>query len=176
MVSHASADEEQARLFVALRRLVRFLRTTDAPGKGPSLSPAQQFVLSKLESGAPASIRDLAARTLTDASSVSVVVTKLVARGLVARRTDPDDRRCAAVVLTAAGRRAVNGRAISPPERIASAFGSMAPAQRASIVEALESLLAAVGAESLPPTMFFEDAPRRASARPAARGGRRGDA
>src|SRR5580658_6655719 len=74
----------------ALRRVVRALRLTarDAE-RSAGISGAQLFVLQSLADQAAASLNELAERTLTDQSSVSVVVKRLVARRLVARKPSP---------------------------------------------------------------------------------------
>jgi DNA-binding MarR family transcriptional regulator len=57
------------------------------------VSGAQLFVLRELAAEPGASIRRLSERTLTDPSSVSVVVSRLVERGFVTRRRAEDDAR-----------------------------------------------------------------------------------
>jgi DNA-binding MarR family transcriptional regulator len=49
-------------------------------------------------------LTELAERTRTDISSVSVVVSRLVEQGLVARKSADDDRRRLSLGLTARGR------------------------------------------------------------------------
>ncbi|HEX3345342.1 MAG TPA: helix-turn-helix domain-containing protein, partial [Polyangiaceae bacterium] len=74
----------------ALRRVVRDLRLSarDAE-RSAGISGAQLFVLQSLRNEAAASLNELAERTLTDQSSVSVVVKRLADRKLVARKESP---------------------------------------------------------------------------------------
>src|ERR671938_1731164 len=66
----------------AIRRLVRGLRlAARASEREAGLSAAQLFVLQQLAESPAESINELAARTLTHQSSVSVVVRRLVERG-----------------------------------------------------------------------------------------------
>ncbi len=66
----------------SIRRLVRLLRVFDSEAqKTAGFSAAQVFVLRQLRDGDEASINELARRTCTDQSSVSVVVAKLVRAG-----------------------------------------------------------------------------------------------
>ena len=89
----------------ALRRLVRALRvSTVAVQRTSGISGAQLFVLRALVERPGQSMRDLVARTLTSQSTVSEVVARLIARGLVTRQAAPDDGRRAVLNPTPAGR------------------------------------------------------------------------
>ncbi len=55
-------------------------------------------------SGASMTVKQIAAAATIDAPAATVAVNDLEARGLVARRTDPDNRRCKLVSLTDEGR------------------------------------------------------------------------
>src|SRR3954466_15266295 len=92
----AAADE--------LRRIVQALRVSSAAIENQcGLSGAQLFALPHLSSERGMSISELAIRTRTDPSSVSVVVSRLAKRGLVVRTTSPLDARCAELRLSADG-------------------------------------------------------------------------
>jgi MarR family transcriptional regulator, organic hydroperoxide resistance regulator len=65
------------------------------------LHPAQAGAL--LQLGSPLPMNELAAVLACDNSNVTGLVDRLEARGLVARRANPDDRRVKRVVLTVAG-------------------------------------------------------------------------
>ena len=64
-------------------------------------------MLQQLAAAPAKSVNELADRTYTHQSSVSVVVRRLVEQGLVARRRASDDGRRRELSLTAAGRRLV---------------------------------------------------------------------
>ena len=82
----------------SLRRIVRFLRLADREAEAAcEVSAAQLFVLHTLAAEPAASVHALAARTLTDPSSVSTVV----ARGLVQRT--PSSSVAGAAFFAAAG-------------------------------------------------------------------------
>lgn len=72
------------------------------------LTPTQFFVLGSLswlvQSGERPNQRALAAHAGVDAMTTSQVVRALEARGLIARRDDPDDTRAFLLAPTAAGR------------------------------------------------------------------------
>ena len=157
MGSHALShtNPETARILASLRRLVRFLRLENG-SRNAKLSTAQLFVLVQLSQGVSASIRELAERTMTDPSSVSVVVSKLVARGLVERTPDPGDKRRVALRLTATGKRAVSRAKDLPQVRMAEGLAQLPLSKRRQIAQSLELLVQAVGADDLVPRMFLE--------------------
>ncbi|MFO0760234.1 MAG: MarR family winged helix-turn-helix transcriptional regulator [Byssovorax sp.] len=176
MGSHASTGSAEPRRDVAaalnaFRRIVRALRlSSSAAEKATGVSGAQLFVLGQLAGAAPGdeaghSIAELARRAATDPSSVSVVVARLAARGLVARRTSASDARRAEVVITAAGRRLL-GRAPSPAQALlVQAIAQLPPAEVRALAAALERVAGAMGLAGDEVVMFFEQekAPRRSS-------------
>src|SRR5689334_4760067 len=86
----------------SIRRIVQALRMYDkAAEKHVGLSGAQLFVLEKLHGGKALSLNELAQRTLTHQSSVSVVVQRLVERGLVVSCVSREDARRIELSLTA---------------------------------------------------------------------------
>src|ERR1700722_10124151 len=88
-----------------LRRLVRWLRVSaSAAQRKTGLSGAQLFVLQRLAEEKATSLTELASRTATDQSSVSVVVSRLVQCGLVARAASKADARRVEIRVTARGR------------------------------------------------------------------------
>lgn len=149
-------DEERA--LDALRHIVQALRVSSrASERAVGMSTAQLFVLRQLAEGGPCSIAELAGRTRTHPSSVSVVVSRLLARGLVDRHESPEDRRRVEVACTEAGRACLTGSPTQPQDQLIAALGAMAPAARAALADGLEVLATAVSTEEVPP-MFFDDA------------------
>jgi DNA-binding MarR family transcriptional regulator len=89
----------------SVRAIVRTLRVSSrAAEQTVGLHGAQLFVLQKLSEEPAQSLAELASRTLTDPSSVSVVVSRLVERRLVSRSVSPEDGRRVVIALTPAGR------------------------------------------------------------------------
>ena len=149
-----------AAALVALRRIVRYLRLADREVElACGVSVAQLFVLRQLAETPALSLSELAQRTLTDQSSVSTVVARLVERGLVSRRPAPGDRRRAELRLTPRGQRLTRTAPPAPQARMIDAIDAMTPARRAALVRALEDLAAAIGADAVAPRMLFEDEP-----------------
>ncbi len=92
----------------AIRRLVRQLRLFDRAAQAHvGLSAAQLFILSELGKTPAISLSELAARTHTDQSSASTVVTRLVDSGLVTRERASEDARRLVLTLTRGGRAAL---------------------------------------------------------------------
>jgi DNA-binding MarR family transcriptional regulator len=154
-------DAEVHAAMNAVRRIVRSLRLSSrATEKALGVSGAQLFVLQQLaesaSDGAP-SISQLAEQTATDPSSVSVVVSRLVARGLAARRSSRSDARRAEVQITPAGR-ALLQRAPSPVQaRMIDALTNLPPARRRELIAGLEALVEALGMAGEAAAMFFEE-------------------
>jgi DNA-binding MarR family transcriptional regulator len=158
MGSHASAEP----VLVALRRIVRYLRLADRETEAASgLSAAQMFVLHSLSDSPASSLSELADRTLTDQSSVSTVVSRLVDRRLVVRKPSSHDRRRIELRLTTAGVRVVHAAPRVPQADMIEAIRAMPAVRRAELVRGLENLASAIGANELAPRMLFEDEPPR---------------
>ncbi len=149
----------------SLRRVVRALSSSSrGQGRG-GLTGAQRFVLRQLNDAPAMSLSTLAARTLSKQSTVSEVVSRLVARGLVQRRASELDARQSELSLTAAGKRAIRGAPPTAQERLAAAFGALSAARRRTLATGLEAWIAAAGFAELAPTMFLEE-PSGAAGRP----------
>lgn len=159
MGSQASAA---ASVLVALRKIVRHLRVTDRRAEAASgASAAQLFVLTALYDEPASSLGELAERTLTDQSSVSTVVAKLVDKGLVARKPDAGDRRRIVLRLTAAGERVVRTAPRLPQASIVEVVKAMPAKRRDELVRSLEALVTAIGASEVPARMLFDEEPAR---------------
>ncbi|MEV0154093.1 MarR family transcriptional regulator [Micromonospora sp. NPDC050686] len=104
------------------------------------LSAAQACLLEHLTGGGR-SMGELAVELLCDASNVTQLVSRLEARGLVARVPDPADRRVKRVSITAAGHRvshAVRRAFDFPSERL----GRLTEHERRQLSELLAKALA----------------------------------
>ena len=164
----------------ALRLIVRDLRLSarDAE-RAAHITGAQLFVLQQLHDGGTLSLGELAERTMTDQSSVSVVVKKLVAAKLVARKPSREDARRLELSLTPAGKKLL-ARCPEPTQvRLVAALKRLAPNEVEGLTSGLSALVREMGLESEPPPgMFFEEGASRpvaglgARARNKARSGR----
>lgn len=164
MPSRKAADPERdvRRVLDSFRNLVKALRIADRAGvKEYGLGSAQIFVLHQLGERSPLSINDLAALTVTDQSSVSVVVGKLAAKGLLTIGKSEEDGRRNEVTLTAKGRQLL--RRIPPPFQTSfiEALGGLEAAEVATLATLLGRVSAAMGVDEENPPMLFEEAPKR---------------
>jgi DNA-binding MarR family transcriptional regulator len=97
----APAPALPARLRLAVTRLARRLRQQGET----SASPTQLAVLATVERDGPITLGALAAVERVQPPTITAAVGRLEQRGLVQRRTDPDDRRVAWVEIRPEGRR-----------------------------------------------------------------------
>jgi DNA-binding MarR family transcriptional regulator len=149
----------------ALRRIVRDLRLgTRDTERAAGISGAQLFVLQALNERPAASLNELAERTLTDQSSVSVVVRRLTERKLVACKVSKVDARRVELSLTAGGRRLLAKCPEPTQARLVAALERLRPAELAGLTRGLEALVRQTGITDQAPRMFFDEdapAPRR---------------
>src|SRR3954469_4029871 len=157
MGAHASP---QARVVLeAVRRIVRMLRQSAREAQQRTgLSGAQLFVLQQLRAaGGALTPGELAQRTLTHQSSVSVVVRRLVDKGFVSRARSASDARRIELTLTAAGRKAARRVPRLAQERLIEAVDGLPPAARAGLASGLAALVDRLGLRDAAAPMFFEE-------------------
>jgi DNA-binding MarR family transcriptional regulator len=125
------------------------------------ISGAQLFVLRKLAEVPGQSLNELATRTFTHQSSVSVVVTRLVSRGLVSRTAAREDARRVVIALTPEGR-ALLQRAPEPLQaRLVAGLKRLSPGERRALARGLEKLVGEAGISGVVPSLFLGDEPLR---------------
>ena len=125
------------------------------------ISGAQLFVLQKLAEAPVQSLKQLAERTFTHQSSVSVVVTRLVVRGLVSRTAPPDDARRVVIALTPAGRSLLE-QAPEPLEaRLVAGLKRLSAREVRSLARGLDKLVHEAGISAALPNMFLGEEPFR---------------
>jgi DNA-binding MarR family transcriptional regulator len=158
----AGVDDDAARVLDSLRRIVRALRTTaHTVERDLGISGAQLFVLRELAEEPGISIRRLSERTLTDPSSVSVVVARLVERRFVTRHQDPADARRGVLSLTPRGERLLK-RAPEPFQvRLVRALRALPRRSLRRLNADLAAVVRRVGARVGAAPMFFDEESRR---------------
>jgi DNA-binding MarR family transcriptional regulator len=146
----------------ALRRIVRAIRVSShAAEQAHGITGAQLFVLQQLRGGPVASLRDLAVKTLTDESSVSVVVSRLVRKKLVVRRKSAADARRVELSLSAAGAALLRKAPEPAQSRLVDALERVDARELAIVARVLDGLAEEMGAAAEPPRMFFEREPAK---------------
>jgi DNA-binding MarR family transcriptional regulator len=147
----------------SIRRIVREIRLfSHTTKRSTPISGAQLFVLQSLADEPGMSLKDLAARTLTDQSSVSVVVSRLVAKGMIKRRIARDDARRTELELSARGRALLRDAPPALQSRLIAGLRSLPRSELASVARALRKIVVHLGADGATPAMFFEAESTRA--------------
>ena len=155
----AGADADVRSVLDSIRRIVHDLRVASrAAEKAVGLSSAQLFVLQKLAEAPAQSLSELAVRTSTDQSSVSVVVRRLTDARLLRRRRSGADGRRVELSLTAKARALLDKAPAAAQDRLIAALHRTPAGQRRTLARLLESLVREVGLEAGAAGMFFEDA------------------
>lgn len=166
-MSRSTQATMQEAVLRALRTLIaalsRSARTIEAR---TGVTNAQLFVLQQLQTEEALGINALAARARTGQSAVSIVVRRLVRRGLVSRRRSAADGRRVGVSLTIAGRALVRQAPEPPTTRMLAAVGRLDHRDLRALARGLTALVSAMGIAGETPSMLFErDGNRRTRAR-----------
>ena len=119
-----------------------------AAEKQVGLSAAQLLVLQRLASGASPSLNELSQQTQTHQSSTSVVVSKLVSRGFVARQRAKGDARRLELTLTPRAKSMVRKTPHAAQDRLVTALGTMSKAEVKQLAVLLKKFIASASLES----------------------------
>jgi DNA-binding MarR family transcriptional regulator len=142
----------------SVRLIVQDLREASRAAEARfGLSGAQLFVLQTLAASSGMSVNELAARTYTHQSSVSVVVKKLVRRRLVRARSSRSDARRLELTLTAAGVKVVRRAPDASQARLIAGLNGLSPAERDRLARGMRRLVRGMGMEGREAAMFLED-------------------
>lgn len=145
------AASDATRSMNAIRSLVRALRIdARAIEDSTGISLAQLVVLEKLCAAPARSIVELAGRTATHSSSVSVVVKRLVERGFVERSREGPDRRQVQFAVTEAGREFVRNAPKTVESYLADALNRFDPVDAERLATLLERWVTSAGIDLIP--------------------------
>lgn len=163
-----TTNDEAKKLLNCVRRLVRELRLSDRETQQRyGLTAAQAFVLHALRETEALTVNEIADRTATDQSSVSVVIQRLVQRRLIKRTVNPQDRRSFLLSLTDRGRTLMRRSPLTAQEKIFGSVSKMTLADRRRLAALFEKFLSGMGVRAEgPPPMLFEDGQSPRAARP----------
>jgi DNA-binding MarR family transcriptional regulator len=155
-IGEAPAVADIQAILDGIRLLVHRLRESSREAERRlGLSSAQIFVLHHLSAAGELSINDLAARTYTHQSSVSVVVSRLVRKGLVERGRAADDARRSALRLSPKGRRVLQPAREMPQAALIRILRHLPARRRREMATAMRQVAVEMGATRTP-SMFFE--------------------
>src|ERR1035437_8183879 len=155
----------RAQALKGVRTLVAALsQSARAVERRTGVTNAQLFLLQQLAEAASRSVNDLAALGLTQQSTVSIVVARLVRAGLAAKRRSAEDGRVAVISITPKGRRLLAHAPVPPTSELLRAIEALSDRDARSLADGLGALVDALGLSPPPVTMLFEHAPTRRSA------------
>jgi DNA-binding MarR family transcriptional regulator len=156
------ASDEIREVLDSIRRIVRLLRVASREAeRDVGLSGAQLFVLQKLAEDRMLSVNELAERTHTHQSSVSVVAQALVEKGLVARARAADDARRLELTLTPAAKALLRKAPGAAQDRLIEALEKLPMATRKQLASSLGKLVEEAGLGDEDAAMIFEDGNKR---------------
>jgi DNA-binding MarR family transcriptional regulator len=168
--SAPAGDRATRAVLDAIRSIVRVLRESSRGAeRSVGIGAAQLFVLQRLAAAPGLSLNELAARTFTHQSSVSVVVSRLVERGLVTRARGDGDGRRISIAATAAGRALLGRAPAAAQDRLLAALAQLDAGSRRRLADLLGRLVELMALSDRTPPMFFEAAPSSARKRQRAR-------
>ena len=130
--------------------VLALFRTTTADRAQLSLTAAA--VLARLQRGGPARLTELATGEGITQPSMTTLVARLVAQGLVDRAGDPTDRRAVVLTLTPAGAELLARRRADRTGRLAPHLAGLSSDERDRIAAALPALTQLAGAVRRPRT------------------------
>ncbi len=158
MQPSATVARPVERSMTAVRNIVRALRiNTRAIELQMGISLAQLFVLQQLAERPADSLNELAERTATHQSSVSVVVRRLVERGYVSRTAAAADKRRIEIAVTPTGRELLAGAPTTIQTQLVMGMEILALDDQRTLADLLEQWLRASNIDVTAPQMFGED-------------------
>ena len=142
----------------SVRSIVRALRISSRMIEGKmGISGAQLFVMQQLADKPANSLNELADRTATHQSSVSVVVRRLVDHGYVTRTTSDADRRRVELALTDKGRNTLAGAPVTVQVKLLAGARALSAEQRKALGSVLQAWVRAAGIEDSSPPLLGEE-------------------
>ena len=131
-----TATDIAARLRLSATRLARRLRQESSTG----LTPSQLSALAVVANRGPLTLGELAEHERVAPPSISKVVAKLEADGLIERSTDPQDRRVSRVRVTRDGDALLSETRRRKTAWLAARIGALEPAERERLAAALDAI------------------------------------
>jgi DNA-binding MarR family transcriptional regulator len=132
-------------LAVLVERLVGELWWKVSSELPSELSRTSASILKNLSEQGPQRVTSLAAREQVAQPTMSVIIKRLVARGLVERRIDPADRRATLVAITPLGLDTLSERAQLRSRWFASRLAGLEGADRLAVAAAVSKLMETFG-------------------------------
>ena len=131
-----TTTDTASRLRMSVARMARLLRQQDQSGYGPTLIAA----LSTISKEGPITLGELAAREQVAPPTITKVVEKLMASGLVERTADATDRRVSRVAVTRKGTKQLDVYRTRRTEWLAERLNDLTDDERARLEAAIDVL------------------------------------
>lgn len=155
-------SRDRATALTALRGLIGSLtHSARAIEAHTGITNAQLFLLRQFTTAAPLSVNELAERIHARQNTVSSVLARLTAAGLVEKVRAPDDRRRVALSLTPRGRRLLARAPASPTEGLIASLHAMPPREVRRLAVGLCALVAQLKLDIDEAPLLFEGASPR---------------
>lgn len=147
---HLNRPDRLDESLIALRRILRATEMYERDlATSAGLTPAQLRVLQIVDERDSATPKALARQMGVSQATVTSLVDKLVARGLVERQPSEIDRRQTNVVITASGQARLEVAPDALQQRYARAFEDLADWEQAQLVSSLERVAAILDAGAI---------------------------
>jgi DNA-binding MarR family transcriptional regulator len=129
-----------------------YLRFHRRDGRRLEISGASRAVLLHLSLSGPLTIGEAALHLDRSQAATSEIVTQLESKGLLERRTDPDDRRRTLVWLTDEGQATLRGEiSVLSSDLLSAALDRLDPDDTRALLAGLRGLVSAASTTQIPP-------------------------
>ncbi len=150
--------EDTRKIMDLIRIIVRSLRlSTKEYEQSCGLNGAQIFLMQQIPASGGISVNDLAERTYTHQSTVSQLLTRLTALGLVSRSRSKEDRRRQNIVLSSKGKKVLKDTPRTAQEELAAAIQELSFAKRRSLEKILKEVVMHAEWQQETPSLFFSE-------------------
>jgi DNA-binding MarR family transcriptional regulator len=157
--AHAKADQQDvASIVQSLRRMTRAIELySQDVQRSFGLTGPQLWTLKNLLRQGPLTPNRLATSLAVDQSSVSSLLKRLEAKGLISRTRVAEDQRSVRIDLTPAGRDLATRAPDAAQGRLLHGLNQMPPIRVRSLRRSMETLVQAMEAADIEARFFFSD-------------------
>lgn len=156
--ARAPQSDESTEIVIGLRRIVRAIEQySQEVSKEYGLTGPQLWAMKTLLRSGPLLLGELAEALAVQPSTLSILIDRLEARGLVERIRGRPDRRLVEVALTRAGVRLATNAPEAAQGRLLHGLRVLRPAERRNIGTAIARLVSMMEAADLEARFFFSD-------------------
>jgi DNA-binding MarR family transcriptional regulator len=142
----------------SLRVLVKALRVASrASEHAIGLTGAQLYVLEKLVEAGELTVNEVAEKTHTHQSTVSVVIRRLEEKGFVTRARSESDARVQKISISREGKAVLNRSLQTVQDRLVQAIKGLPAQQQAELARSLDAIITEAGLSNITPELFLEE-------------------